>query len=121
MPQTIPFDILTDTGGDFEATAGPFQGLVMQVRLSDTGANLDTGCDIRLETVGNGGVVIADWDNVGGSSWTRVPRVLTYDTGGAALGDQYPVVAHDRLKLTVNQSDQATGAQRAKLFVTVGW
>lgn len=121
MLQTHPFYIETDTGGDYTQIDGPFNGLIMQVRLSDTGLNLDTGCDILLETVGNGGVVIADWDNVGGSSWTRVPRIGTYDTGGAALGDQYAVAAHDRLRLTVNQSEGVAGSKRAVLFVTTGW
>lgn len=125
MLQESIFEIRTDTGGDYEGTSGPVDGFLMQLRFdrtpfggSDTGV-LDTGCDFKLELV-NSGVVVADYDNAGGSSWTRVPRVLTFDTGGGEVGDTYPVTAHDRLKLTVTQSEGTAGAKTARFRVVTG-
>jgi hypothetical protein len=112
------FNISTDTGGDFTDTGPPIEGLIMQVSV-DTGS-LDTGCDFTLVTV-QSNQVIANWANVGGSAWTRAPRIVTFDTGGAAVGDQQPVVHHDRLRLTVAQSDGATGSKTCKLYVWTGW
>lgn len=108
------FQIETDTGGDFVDTGPPSTGFVMQMRL-DTDA-LDTGCDFLLEGVSSG-VVVADYDNAGGSAWTRVPRLLTFDTGGTEIGDAYPVLNGERLRLTVNQSAGVTGSVSAKLYV----
>ena len=96
----------------------------MQLRLDvtpvgDTGV-LDTGCDIKLEMI-NAGLVVAHYENVGGSSWTRVPRVLTFDTGGTEIGDQSPVAAHDRLRLTVTQSAGVAGSKTGTFYVWTGW
>lgn len=119
--QRITFTMVSDTGGDAADTGPPCEGLIMAIR-SDTGI-WDTGVDVRLEALNSNGspIAIAHYENVGGSAWTRVPRVLSYDTGGAAVGDQYPVVAHDRLRLTVTQSAGVTGALTGKFFVWVGW
>lgn len=126
----LRFNISTDTGGDYSATSGPCAGgLIMQMRFSrtpvgDTGV-LDTGCDFLLQAVDGAGTVlynIAHFTNAGGSSWTRVPRVLSYDTGGTALGDQYPVVTEaDRLKLTVTQSAGVAGSKTGTFYVWTGW
>jgi hypothetical protein len=112
------FNIVTDTGGDYVDTGAPIEGFVLQVAV-DTGS-LDTGCDFTLRTV-QSGMNIAHWSNAGGSAWTRAPRIVTFDTGGAAVGDQSPVVAHDRLRLTVAQSDGATGSKTCTLYVWTGW
>lgn len=117
MIQRHRFDITTDTGGDYVDTGPPINGLVMQIAC-DTGV-FDTGCDFELKTV-HGNVVVADYDNIGGSAWARVPRLLSFDTGGAEVGDQYPVVAHDRLRLTVAQSDGVTGSKTGRIYVWVG-
>ena len=77
---------------------------------------LDTGCDFTLRTV-QSGVNIAHWENAGGSAWTRAPRIITFDTGGAAVGDQSPIVAHERLRLTVTQSEGVAGSKTCKLYV----
>jgi hypothetical protein len=126
----LKFSISTDTGGDFTETSGPCAGgLIMQMRFSrtpvgDTGL-LDTGADLKLEAVNAAGTAlftIAHFTNAGGSSWTRVPRVLTYDTGGAQIGDQYPVVTPaDRLKLTVTQSGGVAGNKTGTFYVWTGW
>jgi hypothetical protein len=121
--QRIRFNISTDTGGDFVGTSGPCEGgLIMQLR-NDTGT-FDTGCDVKLEALNSNGSLmpIANYTNVLGHSWTRVPRILSYDTGGAALGDQYPVVlGGDTLKLTVTQSGGVAGSKTGKFWVWVGW
>ena len=93
----------------------------MQIR-SDTGI-WDTGVDVRLEAINPNGspITIAHYENVGGAAWTRVPRVLTFDTGGTEIGDQSPVVAHDRLRLTVTQSEGVTGALTGTFWVWTGW
>src|SRR5574342_1066597 len=124
MLQRHVFNISTDTGGDFTDTGPPVFGLVMQVRFSntpvgDTGV-MDTGADFKLSFI-NSGVVVADYDNVGGSSWTRVPRLLSFDTGGAPVGDQYPVAAHDRLRLTVTHSAGVAGNRTGTFYVWTGW
>lgn len=111
------FNVATDSGGDFTDTGPPIFGMVYQVSC-DTGA-FDTGCDFRLEAV-NSRVVIAHWENAGGSAWARGPRMLTYDTGGAAVGDQPFVVAGDRLRVTVTQSEGVTGSKAGRVFVWVG-
>ena len=122
----LTFNIATDTGGDYSATSGPCAGgLVMQMRFIRGGTGGDTGCDFLLEAVNAAGTslyTIADHDNCGGASWTRVPRVLSYDTGGAAVGDQYPVVTEaDRLKLTVTQSAGVAGSKTGTFYVWTGW
>ena len=105
----LTFNISTDTGGDYAANSGPCAGgLIMQTRFIRGGTGVDTGCDFKLEALNAAGTAlftIAHYQNVGAASWTRVPRILSFDTGGAALGDQYPVVQPgDILKLTVTQS-----------------
>lgn len=117
MLQDQTFNILTDSGGDFVDTGPPFSGMVMQIRMNNT--DLDTGVDVKLEMV-NSGVVVADYDNASGS-WTRVPRVLTFDTGGEEVADAPPIAAHDRLRLTVNQSEGVTGVKTARLNIVTGW
>ena len=119
--QRLVFNASTDTGGDWTDTSGPCEGLVLQIRC-DTGI-FDTGVDIRLEAINPDGApfTIAHYENIGGSAWTRVPRVASHDTGGAALGDQYFVLAHDRLRLTVNQSGGVTGSLTGKFYVWTGW
>lgn len=112
------FSISTDTGGDFVDTGPPMSGMVLQLVL-DTGA-FDTGCDFKLETV-QSKLVVAHYTNSGGSQWTRSPRVLTYDTGGTEVGNQQPVLAGDRLRLTVTQSDGVTGSKTGKLHIWTGW
>ena len=112
------FDITTDTGGDFVDTGPPCMGAVLQI-LSSLG-NTDTGCDIRLETV-QSGLVIADYDNIGAALRSAAPRILTFDTGGAAVGDQPPVVEGDRLRLTITQSEGVVGAKTATVWVWTGW
>lgn len=112
------FNIATDTGGDYTDTGPPMEGMILQVAV-DTGS-LDTGCDFTLKTV-QSGQVVGHWANAGGSAWTRAPRVVTYDTGGDSLGDAPPVVAHDRLRVTVAQSDGATGSKTCTLYVITGW
>lgn len=118
MPFTrAVFNWTTDTGGDFVDTGPPMNGLVWMVG-TDTGG-VDTGCDWKLETVQSRHVIL-DYDNFGaGGAWTACPRKLTYDTGGAALGDQPPPIAGDRLRLTINQSDSVTGAISGKFYVWV--
>ena len=120
-PQRLRFPVTTDTGGDGSFTSGPCYGLVMQIR-SDTGI-WDTGVDVRLEALNDTGspITLAHYTNVGGAAWTRVPRMLSFDTGGAAVGDQYPIVAHDKLRLTVTQSDGVTGALTGTFYVWMGW
>ena len=118
------FVIETDTGGDFVDTGPAFNGMVLQMRLDvtpvgDTGV-LDTGTDIKLELV-NSGVVIADYDNVGGASFTRSPRIITFDTGGTEVGNQQPVSEGDSLRLTVNQSAAVAGAKTGTFYVWTGW
>ncbi len=120
----LKFTISTDTGGDFSETSGPCAGgLVMQIRHART--NLDTGCRFRLEAVDAAGTspfMIADFANSGGSSWTRIPRIATYDTGGTEIGDSYPIVVPgDRLKLTVNQGAGDTGGKTGTVYVWTGW
>lgn len=121
MLQCQRFSLTTDTGGDATDTGSPVSGMIMQIR-SDTGI-WDTGVDVTLAAINPGGspIPIAQYTNVGGAAWTRVPRILSFDTGGAAVGDQYPVVAHDRLRLTVNQSDGVTGSLTGTFHVWVGW
>ena len=121
MLQRHRFRITTDTGGDGTDTSGPCEGLIMMI-AQDTGI-FDTGCDVRLSAINPDGspIVIADYTNVGGSAWRRVPRILSFDTGGEAVGDQYPVVAHDRLRLTVTQSDGVTGALTGTFWVWTAW
>jgi hypothetical protein len=121
IPHRLRFDITTDTGGDGSATSAPCEGLIMQIR-SDTGI-WDTGCDVRLEALNSDGsrMTIAHYENVGGAAWTRVPRILSYDTGGTEVGDQPPLVAHDQLVLTVTQSAGVTGSLTGTFWVWVGW
>jgi hypothetical protein len=115
MIQRHRFDISTDTGGDFVDTGPPIHGMIYQVAC-DSGA-FDTGVDFKLETV-QSKMTILDWDNHGqAAQFSGCPRNLTYDTGGAQIGDQPFVVASDRLRLTVNQSDGATGSKTAKFYV----
>lgn len=118
MIQRHAFSITTDTGGDFVDTGPPMDGAVLQLAM-DTGV-FDTGCDFKIEMI-NSRVVVGHYENVGGSVWTRVPRINTFDTGGTQVGDQYPVAAHDRLRLTVTQSAGVTGALSGKLYVWTGW
>ena len=121
MLQRHKFTIATDTGGDGTATSSPCEGLIMMI-AQDTGI-FDTGCDVKLEALNPNGspMVIAHYENVGGSAWRRVPRILSFDTGGGAVGDQYPVVAHDQLRLTVTQSAGVTGALTGTFWVWTGW
>jgi hypothetical protein len=117
MPvQRHRFEFTTDTGGDYRDTGPPINGMVMQVAV-DTA--MDTGCDFKLECV-NTGVTILDWDDAGGGAWTRVPRCASFDTGGTEIGDQYFIVAHDRLRLTINQGAADTGGQSGTFYVWVG-
>ena len=105
--------LTTDTGGDATDTGPPMTGLVAQIRLD--GADLDTGTDILIQAV-QSGMVVADYDNVGGS-WTRVPRILSFDTGGAAVGDQCPLLDNEQLRFTVNQSAGVTGSKTCTVYV----
>ena len=119
------FNISTDTGGDYSATSGPCAGgLVMQMRFIRTTA-FDTGTDFKLEALNAAGTAlytIAHHTNSGGASWTRVPRILSFDTGGAAVGDQFPVVVPgDQLKLTVTQSAGVAGSKTGTFYVWTGW
>ena len=119
MPiQRHRFDIQTDTGGDFVDTGAPFSGIVMQLHLA---GGLPAPTRLKLEAV-NEGVVIADYESSGGS-WTRVPRIPAYDTGGDEIDGaaQYPVLAHERLRLTVTQDTGDTGAKSGTLYVTTAW
>ena len=124
----LRWNIRTDTGGDYAETSGPCAGgLIMQLRFSRTPAGgvdtgvLDTGTDILLQAVNAAGTVlynIAHYTNIGAQSFTRVPRILSFDTGGAALGDQYAVVTEaDRLKLTVTQSAGVAGTKTGTFYV----
>ena len=115
------FRMTTDTGGDATDTGPPCEGLIMMI-AQDTGI-FDTGCDVKLEAINPDGspMVIAHYENVGGSAWRRVPRILSFDTGGGAVGDQYPVVAHDRLRLTITQSAGVTGALTGTFWVWTAW
>ena len=120
MIQRHVFNIETDTGGDFVDTGPPMHGMIWQVHfdatpVGDTGV-FDTGTDIRLEMV-NSGVVVADYDNIGGASFTCGPRMVTYDTGGTESGDTQFVAAADRLRLTVNQSAGVAGEKTGKVYV----
>src|SRR5690554_5939288 len=124
----LTFNISTDTGGDYSEISGPCAGgLIMQMRFArgSGGTVLDTGVDMKLEAVdaaGNSLFTIAHFTNVGAQSFTRVPRILSYDTGGDSVGDQYPVVTEaDRLRLTVNQSDGAAGSKTGTFYVWTGW
>ncbi len=112
------FNISTDTGGDFVDTGPQSHGMVLQMRLSAT--TLDTGADIKVE-LANSGVVIANYSNVGGATWTRSPRVITFDTGGTEVGNQQPVSEGDRIRLTVTQSEAATGSKTGTFYVWTGW
>ncbi|HEY1246200.1 MAG TPA: hypothetical protein VGF29_15345 [Hyphomicrobiaceae bacterium] len=116
MIQRQTFNILTDTGGDYTDTGGPVFGTVEQIRFA--GGNVDTGCDVRLEFIASG-VVVADYDNSGGGTWTRAPTIIPYDTGGAAVSGiaTFPMTDHDRMRVTVNQSDGVTGSKTATLHV----
>lgn len=120
MIQRLRFDISTDTGGDFTQLSGPCEGMIMQLRV-DTGV-FDTGCDFLVEAVNPNGsaMPIAHYQNSGGSTWTRVPRIGAFDTGGTEIGAEYPVVAHDRLRLTVTQSDGVAGSLTGIFWVWVG-
>ena len=48
-------------------------------------------------------------------------RVPTYDTNGTAIADTYAVVAHDRLRVTVSQSDGSEGEKTGTLLIWSGW
>lgn len=121
------FNILTDTGGDFVDTGPPCHGMVLQVRYqpyvngagADTGM-MDTGAGIKLELI-NSGVVVAHYEKIGETAWTRIPRQHAYDTGGDVMGNQYTVAAHDRLRLTVTDTGNGATGKSAKLFVWTGW
>ena len=115
MSQRFRFDITTNASGDFVDTGPPITGFVTMLRFS--GANFDTGCSIKLEGV-QSGVIVADYDNVGGQTFTRVPRIATYDTGGTEIGDAYAYFHHERLRLTVNQGANDTGNKTGTFY---GW
>lgn len=80
---TVP--ITTNSSGDFSATTPHVRGFVHQYRYVPDGTSpLDTGAD--LDIVGSvSGIVVANQDNIGTSSFTVAPRQPTHDTLGAAL------------------------------------
>lgn len=113
------FNILTDTGGDFVDTGPAFDGAVVQVRyVADGSTPLDSGADILLDLIPSG-VRIADYDNIGAGSFTKIPKLPVADTGGANVSAlrEFAHSAGESLRLTVNQSDGATGTRTGKVHV----
>lgn len=116
-------DVLTDTGGDYSTTINGAHGAVLQVRYArDTGAPLDTGTDISI-ALAQSGVVIADYDNIGGSSFTRVPKQPVHDTGGAVvdgLREFFFAAPAEGISVNVNQSAAVAGVKQGTIFIWTG-
>jgi hypothetical protein len=113
------FNILTDTGANYQEDSLPANGALLQARfvLADTGA-LDTGADLKI-SFPTTGVVAADWDNFAAASFTKVPQQPVHDTGGAAVSGlrQFPFVAEEPIRVRV---DAGGVAKRGTLYLLVG-
>jgi hypothetical protein len=118
MISLYTFSILTDTGANYQEDSIPVGGAVLQARYVPDGTSpLDTGADLKI-TLASSGAVVADWDNIGGSAFTRVPQQPVHDTGGAAVsGLRQFVFAAEPLRLRI---DQGGVAKRGTLHVWVG-
>ena len=116
--QRQTFNILTDTGANYTDTGPPVSGFIWSLDgvLGDTG-QLDTGADLRIVNAKTNRL-IADYDNIGATSFSKTPRQPTADTGGAELGDAYIPLAGEPLKVTVSGGGVA---KRATLHVYVGY
>lgn len=113
------FNILTDTGANYQEDSLPATGAVLQARfLRDTGAPLDTGVDLRV-SLASSGVVIADWDNLGASSFTRVPQQVVHDTGGVVVAGlrQFIFAGSEKIRVLVEGGGVA---KRGRLMLWVG-
>lgn len=114
--------ILTDTGGDYTETTPPVDGAILQVRYVRDGSNgLDTGADIDI-SLANSGVIVASYDNVGGASFTKVPKQPVHDTGGVAVSGlrEFAFAGGEALSVSVSQSDGVTGTKRGTVHIWTG-
>lgn len=78
------FRITTDSSGDWTQTIHAGNGTFYAYRYVVDGTSpLATGADLDI-TCANSGLVYANQDNIGTSSFTKYPRVATHDEAGAA-------------------------------------
>ena len=119
------FLIATDASGDYTDTGPPIFGAILQIRYVPTVGDqaLDTGADIDI-TLPTTGVVVANWDNIGGSAFTKVPKQPVHDTGGQDEGSsEFIFAAGEPLRVVVstgNTGDTGTSSHTGTLHVWTG-
>lgn len=96
-------NIETDASGDFTKNINPPDGFFLQVRYVVDGSDpLDTGADLTIAEK-NTGVNLLTMENIGTSSFTRMPRAFVSNAadGSASTTESEKIPTHDEVTVTI--------------------